>query len=209
MNPHVAAATEHDRMLGNVLMIGVVSALDAANAVVQVEVNGFTTDWIPWAARRAGPNTSWSAPEVGEQVLIGCPYGDPSQAVVLCCLYQTAYPAPATTADKERVTFSDGASVEYDRSTHTLTVDTVNSQGVVNIICKQATVTASTSITFDTPNAKFTGNLEVDGNTEMKGNADVQGSTTVKAITSNGMNISDSHKHGNGNQGQPTTAVIG
>lgn len=208
MNAHVAAATEHDRMLGNVLMVGVIAELDAANALVKVNANGLTTDWIPWVVRRAGPNATWSAPEVGEQVVVGCPYGDPSQAFVLGSLYQEAHPAPATTADKERVTFSDGTSLEYDRAAHALTVDTTTNGGIT-IICKTATVKAQDSITFDTPNAKFTGNVEVDGNTAMKGDADVQGSTSVKAITSNGTNISNTHKHGNGNAGQPTTAVIG
>ena len=208
MNAHVAAATEHDRMLGNVLMLGVIAELDAANALVKVNANGLTTDWIPWVVRRAGPNATWSAPEQGEQVVIGCPYGDPSQAFVLGSLYQDAHPAPATTADKERVTFSDGTSIEYDRAAHAMVVDTKD-VGAITIICKTALEQAKESVTIDTPKTKMTGDLEVDGNTTMKGNADVQGSTSVKAITSNGVNISDSHKHGNGNQGQPTTAVIG
>ncbi|WP_441253601.1 phage baseplate assembly protein V [Bradyrhizobium sp. 613_E4_N2_2] len=188
MNRDVAAATEHDRMLGNVLMIGVVAELDAPNALVKVSVNGLTTDWIPWTVRRAGPNATWSAPEVGEQVVVGCPYGDPSQGFVLGSLYQQAHPAPATTADKERVTFSDGASVEYDRATHTLAVDTT-ANGAVTIICKTANVQASESITLDTPDVFVKHKLHV------AEDLDVQGSTAVKAITSNGKDISDQHKH--------------
>jgi phage baseplate assembly protein V len=161
MNRDVAAATEHDRMLGNVLMIGVIAALDAPNALVQVSVNGLTTDWIPWITRRAGPNSTWSAPEVGEQVVVGCPYGDPSQGFVMGSLYQQAHHAPATTADKERVTFSDGTSIEYDRATHAMKVD-LTSAGGLTIICKTATVQAQDSITFDAPSAHFTGNVQVD-----------------------------------------------
>ena len=208
MNAHVAAATEHDRMLGNVLMVGVVAELDATNALVKVNANGLTTDWIPWVVRRAGPNATWSAPEVGEQVVIGCPYGDPSQAFVLGSLYQDANPAPATTADKERVTFSDGTSLEYDRAAHALKVDTT-ANGAITIICKTANVQAADSITLNTPKTKMTGDLEVDGNTTLKGNAEVDGTTTLKEVTSNGVNISNTHKHGNGNAGQPTTGVIG
>ena len=161
MNAHVAAATEHDRMLGNVLMVGIIAELDAANALVKVNANGLTTDWIPWLVRRAGPNATWSAPEVGEQVVVGCPYGDPSQAFVLGSLYQQDYPAPATTADKERVTFSDGTSLEYDRASHALTVSTT-ANGGITIICKTANIQAAESVTIDTPSAHFTGDVRVD-----------------------------------------------
>jgi phage baseplate assembly protein V len=194
-------ATEHDRILAGVLMIGVVAELDAVNALVKVSVHGHVGDWIPWTVRRAGPNATWSAPEVGEQVVIGCPYGDPSQGFVLGSLYQNAYPAPATTADKERVTFADGSSVEYDREAHRLTVDVGEGQVVIN--CKTATVQAQESITLDAPDVFVKHKLHV------AEDFDVQGSTSVKAITSNGMNISNSHFHGNGNNGAPTTAVQG
>ena len=37
------------------LMLGVVSELDEAQARVRVDCDGMRTDWIPWIERRAGP----------------------------------------------------------------------------------------------------------------------------------------------------------
>lgn len=167
---------EHDRMLGNMLMVGVVELLDEEKALVRVDVDGLLTDWIPWGVRRAGADSEWWAPEPGEQVLVGCPYGDPSQGVVICSLYRDLYPAPANLKTKRRVAFADGSSVEYDREAHTLTVAvgtgsvvvncktaTINATESIAATTKTATVTASDSLTVDTPKAKFTKDVDVGG----------------------------------------------
>ncbi len=56
--------------------------------------------------------------------------------------------------------------------------------GNVNIMCSEANVMASTSITFDTPAATFTGDLTVDGDTALS-----------PVVTSGGKDISDTHLH--------------
>ncbi len=56
--------------------------------------------------------------------------------------------------------------------------------GNVNIMCSEANVMASTSITFDTPAATFTGDLTVDGDTALS-----------SVVTSGGKDISDTHLH--------------
>lgn len=92
-------SAEHARLIGNLLMIGVVRELDEAGSRVRVDADGMLTDWIPWLERRAGPGMrSWCAPEPGEQVVLACPYGDPGQALVLGSLYQNRFPAPPTHA---------------------------------------------------------------------------------------------------------------
>ncbi|HZZ03048.1 phage baseplate assembly protein V [Paraburkholderia sp.] len=207
MSDHVFATGEHGRMLSNVAMIGVVAQLDEANARVTVYADDLTTDWLPWLTRRAGSDSDWWAPEPGEQVVVLCPYGDSSQGVVIGSIYQDAFPPPANVRTIWRKKFADGSTVTYDRQAHALTVDV--GSGSVTVNCATATVKATDTVTLDAPHTHCTGGLTVDGDTSMKGNADVQGNTTVKAITSNGVNVSNSHKHGNGNGGGPTTAVIG
>lgn len=159
----MSGSLEHDRIIGNLLMFGVVAELDEAKALVRVDVDGMRTDWIPWAATRAGPGMRvWAAPEVGEQVVIASPYGDPAQGVVLGSVYRTDYPAPATARTVARAEFADGTIVEYDRVARRLTIDV--GAGIVVVNCATATVTAAESVTFDTPSAHFTGDVSADGN---------------------------------------------
>jgi phage gp45-like len=65
----------------------------------------------------------------------------------------------------------------------------------VNINCKQANITASESVTVDSPLAVFTGNVEIDQNLTVTGD-----SILSSTVTSNGKDISDTHNHG----GSPT-----
>jgi phage baseplate assembly protein V len=201
MHEHAFVTGEHGRMIACLAMIGTVNQLDEANARVTVDVDDMTTDWIPWGTRRAAGDSDWWAPEPGEQVLVVSPYGDPSQGVVVCSIFQDGHPAPANVKTIWRKRFADGSTVSYDRAAHAMTVDV--GTGTVTVNCDQATVKAATSVTLDAPTTHVMHDLVVDGNTKLNGN------TAVKAITSNGVNISDSHFHGNGNGGAPTTKVQG
>lgn len=156
-------SAEHGRLIANLLMLGVVTELDESEARVRVDADGMMTDWIPWAERRAGPGVrTWSAPEVGEQVIIACPYGDPGQAVVLGSVYRDQYPAPAGAKTTHRTEYADGTVVEYDRETTTLTVNVGKGNVIVN--CQQAEVHASASVLLDTPTTRATGSISADGN---------------------------------------------
>ena len=76
-------------LISQLVMIGVVRALDEANALVRVDVDGLITGWIPFTAGRAGPGArEWSAPDVGEQVVVVFPFGDPEQGAVIGRSYQ-------------------------------------------------------------------------------------------------------------------------
>lgn len=215
------AAAETERLLANLIRVGVVTALDAANARVQVRVGGLSTDWLPWITARAGATRTWSAPRTGEQVLVLSPYGDPAQGVVLPAIYQDDYPAPAASQDVEHVTFPDGSTVAYDSTSHQLTVNVGTGQVVVN--CNSATVNAAASVTLDTPTTNCTGNLNVTGvtttgglvSTGTAGGASITGSVTVTGnvattgtLTNNGKDVGSSHKHsgvqtGGGQTGAP------
>lgn len=171
-------SAEHARLIGNLLMIGVVRELDEAGARVRVDADGMLTDWIPWLERRAGPGVrSWCAPGPGEQVLLACPYGDPGQALVLGSLYQDRFPAPADISLLQRTQYADGSIVEYDQQTTTLTISVGSGKVIVN--CASAEVHASDSVLLDTPSIKATGDLEVAG--AISAGKDITTSADVKA----------------------------
>ncbi|MCX8016531.1 MAG: phage baseplate assembly protein V [Rhodocyclaceae bacterium] len=110
--------TEAERLLANTVLPGRIEQLDARRARVRVRCGELLTDWIPFAARRAGPDRTWHAPEPGEQVLLAAPGGDLTQAVVLGALYSQRHPAPASSADISGTYWADGALMEYDRRQH-------------------------------------------------------------------------------------------
>jgi len=168
MNEHIFATVENTRMISCMVMIGTVDQLDEANARVTVDCNDLTTDWLPWLSRRAGPDADWAAPEPGEQVMVLCPYGDPSQGVVAGSIYQNAYPAPANVRTTWKKQFADGTTITYDRAAHAFTVDVGTGSVVIN--CATATVNATESITLNTPNTHCTGDLIADGDIKSGGN---------------------------------------
>lgn len=174
---------EIERIISNLVRIGVVSELDEANARVKMKVGGLSTDWLPWGVSRAGATRTWSAPREGDQHMVFSPYGDPAQAVVGPAIYQDDHPAPASSKDQEHVLYPDGSTVDYNSATNTLTV-TVASGGNVVINCKHATinaaddatvntktatVNASTKVDLLTPTTHCSGNLLVDGNAAITG----------------------------------------
>lgn len=188
------AVGAHDREIANGARLGTVREVRTSpEALARVDTGELATDWYPWTAK-AGEDSDWWVPSVGEQVVVLMLHGDVSQGVIIGSVYCDKFPEPSNRADVWMKLFSDGTRFTYDRAAHTLEVDTKDVGGIT-IICKTANVQAKESITFDTPKAKFTGDVEVDGNSEVKGDSKVDGSTAVKAITSNGVDIGSTHTH--------------
>ena len=111
---------ELERLLMEVISFGKIKEIDESNARVKVAKGGNLTDWIPWTARRSGPDREWWIPEEEEQVLLLCPGGNTALAVALPAIYQTAFPPPSDSRHVHRVEYQDGAITEYNRKTHTL-----------------------------------------------------------------------------------------
>lgn len=194
-------SAEQERLIGSVIIFGVITAIDPEQALVQVKADGLETDWLRWMTSRAGPNRDWHPPEVGAQVIIACPYGDPSQGIVLGSIYQDAHPAPSDTIEKDRAAFSDGASVEYDRETHTFTLD-IPTEGIVNINCQNANVTATEKIRLDTPLTEVTGDIECAGKITAQLNIETPAEVKAGAI---GLKA---HHHMEQGDGAPTSASL-
>lgn len=203
--------TEMNRSISNMIRVGNIRAVDVANARVRVAFGGCVSDWLPWGTSRAGNRRDWTAPNVGEQVMVFCPFGDPTQAVVGPSIFQDDFSAPATSADQDTTVYPDGTTVDYNSATNTLTV-TVAGSGNVVINCKVATVKADTSVTIDTPETTCTGNLTVKksftmgqegGSATMKGNVAIEGGS----LTHNGKNVGSTHTHGGVQSGGSNTAA--
>ena len=118
---------ELERRLINLLRVGTIEQADYEAARVKVRSGELLTDWRIWLTHRASNDIDWWAPEVGEQVLLFSPCGDPAQAVVLPGIYQDAHPAPETSKDVRRTVFADGTVVEYNRAASAMLIDCVGS----------------------------------------------------------------------------------
>lgn len=192
---------ELERLISNLLRVGVVEEVNTEKMVCRVRVGRNLTDWIRWGADRAGAGRSWWAPVAGEQVIIGAVNGELTTGFVLCSLYSDKNSAPSHSAQAMHKTFSDGAVIEYEPETGELTVTgiqkaTVNAVQKIDATAPEVTVTASTQINFNTPKVVCSDNLtcatlNVEKGGEMTGNITHKGGE----FSSNGV-VVDNHSHG-------------
>lgn len=201
---------ELERLISNLLRVGVVEEVDTEKMVCRVRTGDILTDWIRWGTDRAGAGRSWWTPVAGEQVIIGAVNGELTTAFVLCSLYSDKNSAPSHSAQAMHKTFSDGAVIEYEPETGELTVTgiqkaTVNAAQKIDATAPEVTVTASTQINFNTPKVVCSDNLtcatlNVEKGGEMTGNFNHTGGS----INSNGVTL-HTHKHGGVERGSSNT----
>lgn len=195
-----ATLTEIQRLLRNLIRVGVVTHVNTADALCRVQTGDMTTGWLNWLTRRAGRSRDWWAPSIGEQVLILSIGGELDTAFVLPGIYSDDNPAPSASADAYHVSFPDGAVIEYEPATGALTVSgiktaTLTASESLTATVPLVTVKASTRITLDTPevvctNKLITGTLEVKQGGTMSGNIEHSGGS----LSSNGK-VLHTHKH--------------
>ncbi len=197
----------HDRQIGNAIMVGVVAELDESKALARVDVEGMRSDWLQWCAASAGPGArTWTAPEVGTQVVVACPHGDVSQGVILGALFQNAHAAPAASKSIHAAEFSDGTRVEYDRDSHTVTVNV--GSGHVIVKCATATVEATDKVTLSTPTVHATGDIVADGKISAGDTINAGGDISTLADVKAGPISLKLHKHNEMGDGSPTSPAI-
>lgn len=166
---------ELHRLLSNLLRVGAIASVDVGAARCRVRIGEITTAALPWLAQRAGDAAAWSAPTVGEQVLVLSPGGDLAQGIVLSGLYQDAHPAPGSESGLHRFVAGDGAVLEYDENTSTLRA-TLPGGG-------RAELTAPGGVSI-------TGDVAIDGDVTVTGS--LAASVQVEAA---GIKLT-SHRHG-------------
>ncbi len=218
--------SETYRKLASMIRFGTVAEVDLPNARITCNCGGLTTDWLPWNAGRAGTTRRWSAPTVGEQVIVISPGGETAMGFAIPGFYQDDHPAPSSSADVDMTQYPDGSTVQYDSAAHVLTVNIADSGsavvnvagGTVTVNCKTATVKADESVTLDTPLVHATKDMLVDGNLGVTGSMAVQGQGASGAVSTfsgpiqvnNGDVNADgiglkSHHHTAQGQNAPTT----
>jgi len=146
--------TELARKLSNLILIGMVQEADYANARLRVKSGELITAWLPWLTARAGADKAWWAPEIGEQVLVLCPDGNPAQGWVLPAGFTEHYAQPESSSEVASLHFNDGATLRYDRTAHQLAI-TLPEGATINLIS-----TGGVKITGD---VSITGNLIASG----------------------------------------------
>jgi phage baseplate assembly protein V len=109
------------RRLENLIRPGTVAELDPATARCRVQTGNLLTTWLPFFTLNAGEDSTWHPPSRDEQCLILSPSGNPESGFVLIGLYSDRYPAPDNSSTRHRRRYRDGAIVDYDTATHTLT----------------------------------------------------------------------------------------
>lgn len=108
------------RRLANLIRLGTVTAVDHEAERCTISSGKLTIPNRPWLALRAGSSSDWDPPTVGEQCILLSPSGETAQGVALIGLYSKHRPAPSNSATVRRRKYPDGALIDYDHSTHTL-----------------------------------------------------------------------------------------
>lgn len=168
------------RRLDNLIRLGTIAAVDHQAARCTVTSGGLTVPNLPWLALRAGSSLDWDPPTVGEQCILFSPSGEPAQGVALVGLYSQQRPAPSNSATVRRRTYPDGAVIDYDHASHTL------------------------SATLP-PGGKA--QLTAPGGVTVLGDVTITGQVIVsKDVVAAGISLV-THKHGGVQTGSGTTAV--
>lgn len=167
-------------VLKNVARVGRVSSINPGDGTVRVvfeDRQDMVSYDLPVIVRQSLKNKDYFMPDVGEQVLcLFLPSGN-AQGFILGAFYSDEDLPPVTDQGKRHVRFEDGTSIEYDRTTHTLSI---NAQGTINI-------KASGAITI-------TGNIAINGNITLTGGD----------VTADGISLK-THVHGGVEPGGGTT----
>ncbi|WP_223278835.1 phage baseplate assembly protein V [Janthinobacterium lividum] len=156
------------RLLQNLIRLGTIAEVDGAKARVQLGPT-LTTEWLNWLTPRAGSTRSWSAPTVGEQVVVLSPGGDLTRGTILPALFSQAFDAPELNQAIHTTHYPDGAVVQYDHDAHALTATLPGGT---------ATVTAD-KVTSNAPSTICTGDLTVMGNLLVEQTATVNAATIL------------------------------
>lgn len=187
------------RRIANTAFIGTVEQLDAGAARVRVRAGELLTGWMPWTVRRASRDIEWWAPEIGEQVLVVCPGGDPAQGVVIGAFYQAAHPAPADRETVRVIDHDNWLRVEIDRESRKVTI-TLDGE-LEAAVTGEVTVQSESKITLRAPSVIISslggGNTQttMTGSFRLQGDLEVEGSiTTTGSVTDAGGNTNH-HSH--------------
>ncbi|GKW15526.1 phage baseplate assembly protein V [Pectobacterium actinidiae] len=172
--------------------IGTISAVDEVRVMVRVrlpECDNLRTAWLPVLQRNTQNNKDYWLPDIGEQVEVLLD-GNGEDGLVLGAIYSAADVPTLADKDKRAVTFADGAHIEYDRRTHTLTIN----GGVQHIAISSGAdvVVNAQKVTIDAPETTVTGKLVVQGQLTYESGMSGSGGASLSGDVSISGNVSAS-----------------
>ncbi len=106
-------ATDTERRLANLVMIGTVAEADYPGRRYRVRAGNILTAWLKYSGSRAGALRVWSPLTVGEQVIVASPSGDLAQGVILGSIESGANPSPGSDGGTINVVFPDGSTLDF------------------------------------------------------------------------------------------------
>ncbi|WGL26478.1 phage baseplate assembly protein V [Pectobacterium brasiliense] len=172
--------------------IGTISAVDEARVMVRVrlpECDNLRTAWLPVLQRNTQNNKDYWLPDIGEQVEVLLD-GNGEDGLVLGAIYSAADAPTLADKDKRAVMFADGADIEYDRRTHTLTIN----GGVQHIAISSGAdvVVNAQRVTINAPETTVTGKLLVQGQLTYESGMSGSGGASLSGDVSISGNVSAS-----------------
>lgn len=173
---------------GVTLKFGTVSASRPGFARVRLpDADNMRTMWLPIAYPKTQDDECYWTYDLGEQVAVLLD-AQGEDGVVLGAIYSDVDTPPITDPNKFGIRFKDGAELEYDRATHTLTV-----RGGVQKVIVEADETillkAGTKVTIDVPEAECTGNLLVKGKLTYQGGMAGSGGAGAAAVIAGNVQV--------------------
>lgn len=143
------------------IRVGIVSSINPATCTARVafgdRANVVSFD-LPVLVRGSLKNKDYWLPDPGEQVVcLFLPSGN-AQGFILGSIYSQKDMPPIENKDKRYIVFDDGTIIEYDRATHTLTIDAV----------KQINISAPKGINISATDPAGSG-VQINGKTVSEG----------------------------------------
>lgn len=94
---------EAERRLANFMRPGKVTEVDYGKGLVKVKVGDLDSQWVPWIEKAGPSHREWNAPEVGEQVHLVSPSGEPGQGWVMRGGYSDAAGQPHDIGGEKKI----------------------------------------------------------------------------------------------------------
>ena len=92
--------TETKRLLHNLVAVGTVLEVDAAQGRMRLSIGDNETDWVSIPAMASGALKVWRCPTLGEQFVIVNQSGNLGNAIALAALPSDDNPNPSSNADE-------------------------------------------------------------------------------------------------------------
>lgn len=157
-----AEIAEAMSIMRNLVRVGTVTATDDAKVTARVEFkdrSGIVSHELKILVKNSLQNKDYWMPDIDEQVLcLFLPIGI-EKGWVLGSFYSNVTTANASDKKIRKAYFEDGSSAQYDRESHTLTVDVpaeggqlvINTEASVIVNTKTATLNATEKATVNSP----------------------------------------------------------